>query len=469
MMADKSVEIAGPTRRAEVVSCVVGWLKHAIGLDRAIGFTILARSWAAGSALVTVALISRFLSPAEQGYYYTFASLVSLQIVFELGFSSVILQMASHERAHLQISSSDEISGDPGAQARLASVLQKSVRWYTIAAILMCLALIPAGSQFFGSHSAASQHVAWRVPWICDVFAATLTFQIDPVFSFLEGCGFVPQVASTRFRQTLTGSLLAWTALALHHGLFAPAMMILGQAVAGGTLLFERRHLLYSLLRHSPGAHKIRWGTEVWPFQWRIAVSWLCGYSSSQIFTPVLFAFWGPIVAGQLGMSFSICNGLASVAVSWISTKAAPFGIMIARRRFRELDTTFFRSVRQAMLVIGAAAIPVWAVVLLLYRTHAHFSSRLVTPRTFACLLVATIVNIAVTAEAIYLRAHKQEKFLPVSIASAMLTVPAAYLFGKHFAAAGIAIGYMSIMIVVNLGWGSYVFQKYRYLWHLEP
>src|SRR4029077_15389254 len=98
------------------------WLRTVLGLDRAIGFTVLARFWSSAAGLVTVALIARFLSPAEQGYYYTFGSLVALQIVFELGFSFVILQLASHERALLSISSNYEISGDAIAHARLSSV-----------------------------------------------------------------------------------------------------------------------------------------------------------------------------------------------------------------------------------------------------------------------------------------------------------------------------------------------------------
>ena len=36
-------------------------------------------------------------------FYYTFGSLVAVQIIFELGFSFVILQLASHERASLSI------------------------------------------------------------------------------------------------------------------------------------------------------------------------------------------------------------------------------------------------------------------------------------------------------------------------------------------------------------------------------
>src|ERR1700689_56718 len=121
------------------------WLRTVLGLDRAVGFTVLARFWSSAAGLVTVALIAHFLSAAEQGYYYTFGSLVALQIVFELGFSFVILQMATHECAHLTLSKTGEITGDPVAHARLASVLQKAVRWYSIAAVLMLAALIPAG------------------------------------------------------------------------------------------------------------------------------------------------------------------------------------------------------------------------------------------------------------------------------------------------------------------------------------
>src|ERR1700684_1583487 len=117
------------------------WVQKFLGIDWAGGFTVLARLCSGAAGLVTVALIARFLSPAQQGYYYTFASLVALQIVFELGFSFVILQMASHERAELSISSDYEISGAPIAHARLASVVQKSVRWYSLAAVVMAGAL----------------------------------------------------------------------------------------------------------------------------------------------------------------------------------------------------------------------------------------------------------------------------------------------------------------------------------------
>src|SRR5581483_9084023 len=105
--------------------------KSKLGIDRAIAFTVVARAWSSIAGLVTVGLIARFLTQKEQGYYYTFGSLIALQIVFELGFAFVILQMASHERAHLVLHKDGTISGERTAHARLASVFQKTVRWYS--------------------------------------------------------------------------------------------------------------------------------------------------------------------------------------------------------------------------------------------------------------------------------------------------------------------------------------------------
>src|SRR5215467_1686384 len=237
------------------------WIRHVLGVDRAIGFTVLARIWASGAGLVTVVLIARFLSPAEQGYYYTFGSLVALQIVFELGFSFVILQLASHERARLSISRDYDITGGSIAHARLASVLQKSVRWYSIGAVLVAATLIPSGFYFFSTHQHA-ETVAWHLPWYCEAAMAALNFQLDPMLSFLEGCGYVSQVARLRFMQSIAGSLLAWVTLASGHGLFAPSMMLFGMASCSLLWLYRKRKLLLGLLRFDTGNNRIRWGEE---------------------------------------------------------------------------------------------------------------------------------------------------------------------------------------------------------------
>lgn len=441
------------------------WLRTVIGLDRAVGFTVLARFWGSAAGLVTIFLIARFLTPGEQGYYYTFGSLVAMQMIFELGFSFVIQQMASHERARLSISVDYEITGDPVAHARLASVIQKSVRWYSVAAVLLAATLLPVGFYFFSTHQHAGPAVFWRLPWCFAALMAALNFQIDPFLSFLEGCGYVPEVARLRFLQSVSGSLLAWCALASHHGLFAPSMMLLGMASTALLWLANRRKLLLGLLRYPTGSDRIRWTEEVWPFQWRIAVSWFCGYFIYWLFNPVLFAYRGPVEAGQMGMTLSLVNAIQNIAVSWVSTKSAPFGTLVARKEYGILDHTFFRALRQTFAVSVAGALTAWIGCVCLNLLHLRFAQRLLDPFSLALLLVYMVINVMIFAEAFYLRAHKQEVFFSNSVVGAITVTITTLTFGRYYGARGIAVA-CCVGNIFGLVWATYKFRKYRKLWH---
>jgi hypothetical protein len=441
-------------------------IRRAFGIDRAVAFTVLARTWSSLAGLVTVALISKFLTPEAQGYYYTFVSLVALQLVFELGFSVVILQLASHECAHLTITEGGVVEGDSRAHARLASVFQKAFRWYSMAAVLLVSVLIPAGLYFFSRHRPPGPGVKYGLPWTLVAVAAALTFQLDPILSFLEGCGYVARVAQLRFFQAMLGSLMAWTALLLHHGLFAPAMMILGQAIVGFAWIAGKKRFLLGLLRWNCGEARIRWFEEVWPFQWRIAVSWISGYFVFQIFTPALFAFRGPVEAGQMGMSLSIAGALTAICISWVNTKAAPFGALIAQKRYAELDQLFFRSLYQSLAFCLVGGVCVWVGVLYLNMAGIFYAKRMLEPVSLGILLLTAVVNHTWFAQAVYIRAHKQEKYLYISLALAILLTLSTFTFGRVYGARGMVTGYLFISLVVGLGFGMRVFFKYRRLWH---
>jgi O-antigen/teichoic acid export membrane protein len=330
----------------------------------------------------------------------------------------------------------------------------------------MAATLVPAGFWFFGTHTQrGADAVAWRLPWCAAALAATLNFQLDPILSFFEGCGYVADVARLRFTQSATGSILAWMALISGHGLFAPSMMLVGMASAALLWLARRRRLLLGLLRHNPGEHRIEWAREVWPFQWKIAVSWLSGYLIFQLFNPVLFAYRGPVAAGQMGMSLSLVNALQAVAVSWVSTKAAPFGGLIAKRDFSQLDRLFSAAARQAVGVCVVGSLAVWLGCVYLNARHYKFAQRLLAPSLLAMMLVGAIVNIVVFAQAYYLRAHKEEKFLLNSVVGAIAVGTSTFLLGRRYGAAGMVIGNF-VLNFGGLAWATQVFVKYRRIWH---
>lgn len=441
-----------------------GWvwrLKHALGLDRAIAYTVLARAMQILGSTGTVLLILRFLTPVEQGYYYTLVSLVALQAVFELGFSFVVLQMAAHECARLALHPDGRIEGDAVAHARLASMLQKTLRWYLVAAVVLCVLLLPTGIYFFSRHPQTTARVAWQVPWIVAVLGTALLFFLNPFFSFLEGCGQVWQVGRMRFGQALLGAGMSWGAMLTHHGLYAPGMVNVGYAAAGLVFLYRRRNLCAGLLRFPAREGAVSWRSEVWPFQWKIAVSWASAYFMGQILVPILFAERGPGEAGQFGMSLGVTTYLSVLMTSWMSTKATPFGQMVARGEFQRLKGLFFRTLRQAIGLYLALAIACELGVVAAHYLSSGLAVRIVSPWIFLVLLLASMSYFVVQSTAIYLRSFKREPFLVQSVVVAVSTVVLALLTIKGWGSAGAAFVLLFCVGIVGLTFAMIIFGRW--------
>ena len=107
-----------------------------IGMDGAIAYSSAARIIQAATNLFTVFFISVLLSPSEQGYYYTFASVVGIQVFFELGFTGIMTQYVAHEVVHLSLNTTYSYEGNNFHLSRLAYLMHFCVRWYTLITIL---------------------------------------------------------------------------------------------------------------------------------------------------------------------------------------------------------------------------------------------------------------------------------------------------------------------------------------------
>ncbi len=438
-------------------------LNDVIGIDRAIAYVIAARMWSFISNIGTVLLMLRFLSPLEQGYYFTLIALVTLQAVFELGFSFVILQMAAHERALLTIHRDGSIAGDSIAHARLASVLQLALRWYSFAGILLCATLLPGGILFFAHNARPGPEAAsWLFPWILSSASCSVAFILNPFFAFIEGCGQVSQIARLRFYQCLANTVCAWGAMVARRGLYAPGMIILSSTVIGILFLLRRRKLLLGLLRFRTDPYTVSWRSEIWPFQWKIAVSWLCTTYTIQLFTPILFHYRNPVEAGQMGMSLSVIGYISTVVLSWMATKASPFGQLIAQGKLHDLNRIFKSSLRQSISVLLFLDALCMAGVLALNRWLPGLAVRIVSPRVFGVLLLVTLGTAIIQSQAIYLRSFKREPFLFQSMVAATLTLAGVLLSVRHLGQSGVAASYLFGMGIVGVAYSSRIFAKWQ-------
>jgi hypothetical protein len=432
-----------------------------LGMDRAIAYMLAARVCMIVGSTGTVLLIVHFLSKIEQGYYYTLLSLVNLQIVFELGFSFIILQLAAHEAVHLKFNPGGRVEGDPVSRARLVAVLHKTLRWYCLAGIVMGITLLPAGMLFFHRTARGTGEV-WLWPWTIAALATVVVFVLNPFCSFLEGCGQVRQVSGMRLAQAVLSVIAAWTSMVLGKGLFSPALVIVANIVAASAFLFSRRKLLRGLLREKPKSDVFPWRTEVWSFQWRIAITWLCSYFTMQVLTPILFASRGAAEAGRLGMSLSIASYVWNLVFTWMSTKAAPFGHLVAKKDYQALDHLFFRTFWQSMAVLAVLVTSCMAGILGVQVVFPKLAIRMVSPSMFVLLLLGGVGTFIVQSEAIYLRSHKEEPLLWQALAVAALTTLGAYLVAPRWGIGGTCVVYFACSGLIGVIAATLIFRAKR-------
>ena len=442
------------------------WMMRA-GVDRAVLYSVLSVGVRALAGPLTAFLIAIRFSPPLQGYFYTFSSVVALQVLVELGLGQVILQFASHESARLQVGERGALSGDPAALSRLYSLGRLAFRWYAMGRLLVAAGLGVVGALLFSNRPEAQS--AWEGPWVALCVITALRLPLLAGWALLEGCNQVASVNAYRLGEGVLISLATWAAILLGGGLWtAPVGAATGLMFA---LLFLglRYRRFFSDLIAAPRDERVDWRNEMWPLQWRIALSWMAGYLMFSLFTPVLFHTQGSALAGQMGMTLSFVGAVSAVSSAWISTRAPTFGALIAGGRYAELDRLFVRLtiVSTGVAVLGAAA--VWGGVLLLSRSGHPLALRVLPPAPTALFLAATVLVQVTVPQSAYLRAHKKEPFMLLSVVSGLLIAISTVILGTRFGAMGMASGYLAVAGLVVLPGGTMVWVRCRREWHASP
>ena len=155
-----------------------------LGLDEAVVYSLSSKGFSALAQPAMLYFIVSVLSPVEQGYYYTFYSVLALTIFLELGLGVVITHFASHEFAALHWTNSRALSGNEVALGRLLSIVRKSMEWYGVIVVLSIAGLIPLGLTLFRSQPGNSE-VNFTWPWISMMLAAGIGTWLIPVIAVL--------------------------------------------------------------------------------------------------------------------------------------------------------------------------------------------------------------------------------------------------------------------------------------------
>jgi hypothetical protein len=471
-------------------------------VDRAVFYAIATRAWQFVAGPISILVIAAFFTPELQGYFYTFASLMGMQTLVELGLHGVVINVSSHEWSRLQLAADGSIVGDAEALRRLAGLKRFVARWYAMVAFVFFIVCGVGGAVFLdqprsaGAANTAGSMVetppvtasrpgaagdvpgtavalpreAWIAPWFCLVALNGLLLWAWAFSAMLEGCNQMIVVHRVRLLQFMTGSLAVWASMAAGLGLWAAVVSVAVRLAWDFWLIAVRYRRFWQSLPGRKDDPAISWRREIWPLQWKMAVSGIAGYLAFSLFTPVMFYFHGPVVAGRMGMTWTILTAIESAAFAWVQVRGPLFGILAARRDWREMDRVFVRltAISWMFYLLGAVGLctGVWGLNALPWPLTQRLASRMLALEPTAVFAAGFLLLHLPRCQTIYVRAHKQDPFLVAGIVSHGLTAVLIVALGKAYGPIGAAWGLLAVVALVDLPWWTQIWNRCRRDWH---
>lgn len=453
--------------RAQMLKCFRFFKKvyGKAGLDLSIVYTISTRILQSIGGIITLLLVTRLLNKNEQGYYYTFGSILSIQFFFEMGLTTITTQYIAHETAHLLWKNTSELSGEEYYRSRLASIVRLSIKWFLVLASLLFFVLLFAGRYFFNRYNAGLM-VSWQLPWFFLSVSACFILLTDLFLAILEGLGKIKEVTRLRLIQQSVNLFFLYLLLLSDFRLLSNGLaLLLSTTITGAILVYTGYFSILKKIWQTEVKWRVDYRHEILPYQFKIGIGYISSFFIYQLFNPVLFATQGPVIAGQMGATQAVLNGILAISLSWVSTKVALFSNLVARKQFGELNSIYKRNLVIAVIICFTGILTFMVLIVLLKKHYPKLSERFLDIVPIIFFSLTALANAIIFSQAYYLRSFKKEPFFVQSIVIGILSAVSTLLCSKYFGITGVSAGFFMLNGVLAFIWNCIIFKNKTYEW----
>lgn len=393
--------------------------KQILDLDflTTVGF----RLSATGTGFLTSLLIVHYLSPEEQGYWYTFSSILGLAAFAEMGAGQILLRFVAKEQP--QLDHSEE------ARIRLSNLFFFGGKLSAILSTGVSLIALLVG--FWWLPQTGEVGVDWKTAWLLAAVISGPTLFVGFANSFFEG---MQLVTAANVRRVLSAWIaLASMALAFVSGLGLVAYA-LSRLVSNAYSILHlylankgRIKMLYAL-RAKPKIFNGR--EEFLPLQYKYALTWATGIFVNGLYAPLIFKFDGVIAAGEYGLSFGFLGIISGISGSLLVARRARMAALAGNGDYEGVIGNFRKILLIGVVTFTSASLVLVALVQLNPSFINTYTSRMLSPSQMGLLALSQLLWLLVTIFTTTVRSFNIEPFIKLAwihaLFSASLCIPAA-------------------------------------------
>lgn len=426
------------------------------------------RIWSAIAGIITLYLLASILTPVEQGFYFALVALSQMGPLLDLGMQTLILQLVSHEQARVNLLSGGYISGANNSVGRVLSAARYSMFWYLIGSVVYFPGLVIFGYWTFEE---SNQNIAWQLPWLSLIFLLVTDQLLNSIFLVLEGLNDLFFIHAARFIRALIFPVVIWICLLFSMGLWAiPLSFLICQILSLLLLIFFRKKFTAQIMLGIKKTTQARlsWRLDIFPLQWRLALSSIAGVITYNLMTPLAFKFGGALEAGKFGLSWAIAEAIFGIAILAISLKFPEMGGLASRSKWTELNKLSKSSGITAIAISVLGVLAFLGIVALLDYFKNPYSIRVLGGLSLILLMASVILKTYNSILIFYLRAHKKE---PIFGLAMIATTGSIFLYYFGASTAGV-YGLILAYFAINLLYWAPVLTFITYVsckkWHIK-
>ncbi|HDY7456572.1 TPA: hypothetical protein RQJ58_004362 [Vibrio vulnificus] len=351
------------------------------------------------SGPLALILIATDLTKIEQGVYFTFISLSSIQWVFELGITTCIVQFLSASRCQ-----------------RKKYYIAFLIYFMFFSVILLQLSFILISRFVFENVDCD----IWFIPWVAYSIFICLNMFAGSFLVIEEGGGNVEYAYKIKFISSMSYTFFLIASLFLGLKLFSLVLAQLAMLLPVIIILRTRFVVIVSSFRVTGRRLRVVF-REVISFQSKLSIVWIFGYFYWNSFSIIFFRYVSPEYAGEFGAINSVFSSISAISVALISTKRVPWGELNFLGRIVDSYNDFkLYSVMSIVIFLTPSA---------LFVLFVHFFPELDVTKRFLPLeeiLVFAVLRFLILLQELsllYLRTFKDEPLYVITCAN-YLTMP---------------------------------------------
>ena len=414
--------------------------------------------------LILIFSISYKFSAVELGYYYVLNSYAGMSIFFELGMSAVIMQNAAHESA--KFSKEDMYLDVEGAKSKISSLFYFICKWQVIASLLFLIIIYSSSFYFFDVKQVyQNTQINWQKPLMILLLSISMSIIMNGIYSFLEGCLFIYEISIVRIIQNLSFIALFVIFIFSDLGLLAYGLAQLSSILVAIIFLYNQKvfQVLKSLVKTKTDNRDFNWMRDIFPLQWRVALSSISGYFIFQVADLFAFKYQGPILSGQLGFTMSLINGIFIVSNAWTASRSPLYSNLVANNKIHELQILFRKTLISSLGTFGFLAISflVFKIIIIDY-FKLIFSGRLLDNFGTVCIFLYSICNVIISAVAAYCRSNKEEPFLAPSVFGAFWGIMTSFVALKYLSMPWFCVVLVCNNFFIGIPWAAVIYFKVK-------